>query len=54
MIDFSSVVSLDFETKKVEDGGPLLPLPVGCSIKFGRDESRYYAWGHPTENNCTE
>ena len=54
MIDFDSIVSLDFETKGIVDGGPLLPYPVGCAIKRGRGESVYYAWGHPTENNCTE
>ncbi|MEQ1572804.1 MAG: DNA polymerase, partial [Vicinamibacterales bacterium] len=27
--------------------------PVGCSIKYGTQASRYWAWGHPTANNCT-
>lgn len=49
------IVSVDFETKAIVPGGPLLPMPVGCSIEY-LDESkppRYWAWGHPTENNCT-
>src|SRR3546814_1401579 len=53
MINFDTIVSFDFETKKIEDGGPLLPKPVGCAIKIGRGPSRYWAWDHPTENNCT-
>lgn len=54
MINLETIISLDFETKAIVDGGPLLPYPVGCAIKRGRGESVYYAWGHPTENNCTE
>lgn len=54
MINLEDVVSLDFETEAIVDGGPLLPKPVGCALKMGREPSRYYAWGHPTENNCTE
>lgn len=53
MINFDTVVSLDFETKRIEEGAPLLPEPVGCAIKIGREPSQYFAWGHPTENNCT-
>src|SRR3546814_8860817 len=43
MINFDTIVSFDFETKKIEDGGPLLPKPVGCAINIGRGPSRYWA-----------
>jgi DNA polymerase I-like protein with 3'-5' exonuclease and polymerase domains len=44
----------DFETEGI-DGNPVYnpPKPVGVSIKKEGEESRYYAWGHPTENNCS-
>lgn len=54
MIDLETIITLDFETKKIEDFGPSLPKPVGCAIKIGRAESKYWAWGHPEGNNCTE
>jgi len=47
------MITLDFETKAIADGAPLLPEPVGCSLKFDDNPSRYWSWGHPTENNCT-
>jgi DNA polymerase I-like protein with 3'-5' exonuclease and polymerase domains len=53
MINFDTIVSFDFETKKIEDGAPLLPEPVGCALKYGREPSKYWAWGHPEGNNCT-
>ncbi len=48
------MLTFDFETEAIE-GNPIFnpPKPVGVSIKFDDDGSRYYAWGHPTENNCT-
>lgn len=50
------MIVLDFETKKIEDGGPLLPLPVGCAILDPEryPEGHYFAWGHPEGNNCTK
>jgi len=47
------MIGLDIETKAIEDGAPLLPEPVGCSI-YENGASHYYSWGHPTENNCTK
>jgi len=44
--------TIDFETKAIQKGSPLSPKPVGVSIKHGSLKSRYFAWGHPTENNC--
>lgn len=46
---------IDFETEGII-GNPIVrpPIPVGCSVRLaGEHVSRYYAWGHPTENNCT-
>jgi DNA polymerase-1 len=48
------MITLDFETKAIQDFMPLLPEPVGCAIRFETGISHYYSWGHPTENNCTK
>jgi DNA polymerase-1 len=44
---------VDFETEAIEFGSGRAPKPVGVSIGR-RGEFKYYAFGHPTENNCTE
>lgn len=46
--------TIDFETKGIE-GNPIVnpPFPVGVSIKVDGKESKYLAWGHPTQNNTT-
>lgn len=48
------MITVDFETKGI-DGNPVFnpPEPVGVSIKLGSGPSKYWAWGHPTGNNCT-
>jgi DNA polymerase-1 len=48
------MLTIDFETEGIK-GNPIYnpPKPVGVSIKLGDDDSKYWAWGHPTENNCT-
>ena len=46
-------VVIDFETFGIEGRPKYPPVPVGVSIKYPGKKSRYYAWGHPTENNCT-
>lgn len=48
------MITLDFETKAIQDFMPLLPEPVGCAIRFENGTSHYFSWGHPTENNCTK
>lgn len=48
------MITLDFETKEIESFKPLLPEPVGCAIRFENGTSHYFAWSHPTENNCTK
>ena len=48
------VVTVDFETEGIEGRPKYPPIPVGFSIlKPGQKKSKYYAWGHPCENNCT-
>lgn len=44
---------VDFETAAIQRRPEYPPKPVGVSImKPGQRTSRYYAFGHPTENNC--
>jgi DNA polymerase-1 len=42
---------VDFETHAID--GHLPPRPVGLAVRFG-GRSHYYAFGHPSNNNCTE
>lgn len=44
---------VDFETDGIV-GNPLLkpPKPCGVAIKWPGYPSNYFAWGHPTMNNC--
>lgn len=45
---------VDIESHPIVDGAPLLPEPVGVSIRCSQTgEVRYWSWGHPTGNNCT-
>ena len=46
--------TIDFETEAIV-GNPTVrpPIPVGVSIKRLGFNPRYWAWGHPTGNNCT-
>lgn len=48
------MLTFDYETEGIQ-GNPIYnpPKPVGVSIKIDGEASRYWAWGHPTENNCT-
>lgn len=46
-------IVIDFETDKIEGRPKYPPRPVGVSIKFPGKKCKYYAWGHPTENNCS-
>lgn len=49
-----SIPTVDFETKGIEARPNYPPEPVGVSIKLPGRKSRYFAWGHPTGNNCTK
>lgn len=47
-------ITIDFETESIERRPKYPPVPVGFSIMHpGERRSKYYAWGHPTANNCT-
>ena len=50
------MIVVDFETEAIVSGSGRMPKPVGVSIgPLDRPEDhRYYAFGHPTKNNCTE
>ena len=46
--------TLDFETEPIRPRPSYPPKPVGFSLMLpGEEKSTYYAWGHPTKNNCT-
>ena len=49
------LICLDFETEAI-DGNTTTnpPRPVGLAVDWPGRERRYYAWGHPTGNNCIE
>lgn len=44
--------TIDFETFGIEGRPKYPPIPVGVSIKPWGKKSKYYAFGHPIENNC--
>lgn len=46
--------TIDFETEGIEERPLYPPKPVGVSIKPYRKKAKYYAWGHPTGNNCSK
>jgi DNA polymerase I-like protein with 3'-5' exonuclease and polymerase domains len=52
-MNFSRIVTLDFETERIEPRPIYPPEPVGLAVRAQGFGSRYLAWGHPTENNCT-
>ena len=54
MLDPNNFVTLDYEADRIEDRPDFPPRPVGCAIKYGAEDACYYAWGHPSGNNCTE
>jgi len=45
--------TVDFETDAIESRPEYPPRPVGVSIRR-RGRGKYWAWGHPVENNCTK
>lgn len=49
------VVTIDFETEAIQSWPQYPPKPVGVSIMLPNEKkAKYYAWGHPTGNNCSE
>lgn len=55
-MDALPITVVDFETDEIVNGSGLAPYPRGVSIGpvDKPEEHKYYAWGHPTNNNCTE
>lgn len=49
-----SMTTVDFETSAIEPRPEYPPKPVGVSIKEPGKASKYFAWGHPEGNNCSE
>jgi len=47
-------VIIDCETEAIQTRPHYPPRPVGVGIKFPGKKGHYYAWGHPTGNNCTQ
>lgn len=45
-------VTIDTETFGIEGRPKYPPMPVGVSIKYPGKKAKYYAFGHPTGNNC--
>jgi DNA polymerase-1 len=45
---------IDFETEGIQARPHYPPKPVGVAIKYPGKKAKYYAWGHPTKNNCTK
>ena len=48
------LVALDFESHGIEDRPKYPPIPVGLAIYKQDAPPQYLAWGHPTQNNCTQ
>lgn len=46
--------AFDFESHGIEDRPRFPPVPVGLAIYIEGKAPVYYAFGHPTANNCTE
>ncbi len=51
------LISLDFESDAIEVRPKYPPKPAGLAVYYIPDDAplfqHYYAWGHPTENNCS-
>lgn len=45
-------ITLDFETKPIRPRPNFPPVPIGVALRTPWAEKRYFAWGHPTKNNC--
>jgi len=48
------LAAFDYESHGIEDRPKYPPQPVGLAIYVQGSEPVYYAFGHPTGNNCTE
>lgn len=52
MLNLSKLHAVDFETAGIDSRPLYPPVPVGVAI-YGPTIKKYFAWGHPSENNCT-
>lgn len=53
-MDLKSIITLDYETKKIEGNVVYKPpSPVGLAVWVQGSEPTYLAWGHPTGNNIS-
>ena len=49
-----TLITIDFESEGIDSNVIVKPpKSVGVSIKWDNKASEYYAYGHPTGNNCT-
>jgi len=46
------IIALDFETEGIQNRPDYPPKPVGLAVYDPTVAPFYYAWGHPTANNC--
>ena len=54
MVRVPKTVCIDFETEAICPRPRYPPVPCGVSIEWPGKKPKYYAWGHPSENNCTK
>lgn len=47
------LVTLDFETEAIQPRPNYPPEPAGLAVRWSNGHSEYWAWGHPTDNNCS-
>lgn len=50
--DIKDCITLDFESERIEGRPDYPPIPVGLAVRYPDGETDYFAWGHPTGNNC--
>lgn len=53
MFKMINPIVIDFETEAIESRPVYPPRPVGVAVKLPGGEAKYFAWGHPEENNST-
>lgn len=46
-------IAVDFETAAIDKRPNYPPIPVGVAIQYAPGDAHYFAWGHPSNNNCT-
>ena len=47
------LIALDFETEAIDTRPLYPPTPVGLAVLPDGGAGHYFAWGHPTQNNCS-